>query len=79
MHNPNMQQIRERFGLSQMEFAQRFGFSLRQVRSVERGQEMPCGADRTLLLLLERIPAEVQKALADADLPLAKPNETEYR
>lgn len=56
--------IRRKLGLSQTEFALRFGFSLGTVRHWEQGQRYPEGAARVLLLVIEHNPEAVTAALA---------------
>jgi putative transcriptional regulator len=58
--------IRDRLGLSQPEFASRFGFALATVRDWEQGRRQPEQAARTLLLVIDRTPAAVTEALAAA-------------
>lgn len=55
--------IRKRLGLSQMVFANRFGFSVAAVREWEQGRRRPEQAARTLLLVIERNPQAVMEAL----------------
>jgi putative transcriptional regulator len=56
--------IRKRLGLSQGEFARRFGFKLDAVQNWEQGRRRPEGAARAYLRVIEREPAAVQRALA---------------
>jgi len=56
--------IRDRLGLSQPEFASRFGLALATVRDWEQGRRQPEQAARTLLLVIDRTPAAVTEALA---------------
>lgn len=55
--------IRRRLGMSQPEFAARFGFSVGTVRNWEQGHRRPEGPSRILLTLIERIPEQVSQAL----------------
>ena len=57
--------IRRGLGLSQHEFATRFGFTLDAVQNWEQGRRQPEGAARALLRVIEREPAAVQRALAE--------------
>ena len=57
--------IRTRLGLSQAEFAARFGFKLDAVQNWEQGRRRPDGAARAFLRVIEREPEAVQRALAD--------------
>ena len=56
--------IRRRLGLSQAEFASRFGFKLDAVQNWEQGRRRPDGAARAFLRVIEREPEAVQRALA---------------
>ena len=60
----NVAAIRKRLGLSQGEFAVRFGFKLDAVQNWEQGRRRPDGAARAFLRVIEREPAAVQRALA---------------
>lgn len=55
--------IRKRCGLSQDRFAKRFGFSAGAVRDWEQGRRRPDAAARTLLLVIDREPQAVERAL----------------
>jgi putative transcriptional regulator len=55
--------IRKRFGLSQVQFAERYGFSAAAVRDWEQSRKTPEGATRTLLLVIDREPEAVERAL----------------
>ena len=50
-------------GLTQKEFAVRFGFSINTVRHWEQGRRVPEGPTRAYLLVIDREPEAVQKAL----------------
>jgi putative transcriptional regulator len=54
--------IRRRSGLSQNEFARRYGFSVRTLQEWEAGGAKPPSAVRAYLTVIDRIP----KAVADA-------------
>jgi putative transcriptional regulator len=56
--------IRKRLGLSQGEFAIRFGFKLDALQNWEQGRRRPDGAARAFLRVIEREPAAVRRALA---------------
>ena len=58
--------IRRRSGLSQDRFAKRFGFSAGAVRDWEQGRRRPDPAARTLLLVIDREPEAVDRALRAA-------------
>lgn len=55
--------IRERNGLSQAEFARRFGFSARSLQEWEQGRRQPEGAAQAYLIVIDRAPAAVETAL----------------
>jgi len=57
--------IRRRLGLSQAEFASRFGFKLDALQNWEQGRRRPEGAARAFLRVIEREPEAVQRALAE--------------
>ena len=56
--------IRKRLGLSQGEFAARFGFKLDALQNWEQGRRRPDGAARAFLRVIEKEPAAVRRALA---------------
>lgn len=55
--------IRGRLGMTQLEFATRFGFSVNTVRHWEQGRRVPEGPTSAYLLVIDREPKAVQKAL----------------
>jgi len=55
--------IRARLQMTQEEFAGRFGFSVNTLRHWEQGSRQPEGPTRAYLLVIERAPKAVQKAL----------------
>jgi putative transcriptional regulator len=55
--------IRSRLGLTQEQFAIRFGFSVNTLRHWEQGRRAPEGPARAYLLVIDREPEAVQKAL----------------
>lgn len=59
--------IRERTGLSQSDFARRYGFSKRTLQEWEQMRREPTGAARVLLMIIERIPKQVERALKDEE------------
>lgn len=59
--------IRKRLGLTQVEFARRFGFEISSVRNWEQGRRRPEGPARVLLKVIEKEPEAVQRALAAAE------------
>jgi putative transcriptional regulator len=56
--------IRRKIGLSQADFANRFGFSPRSLQDWEQGRRQPEGAVRAYLLVIERVPDVVAGVLA---------------
>lgn len=56
--------IRTRLGLTQAAFAQYYGFALSSVRNWEQGRRQPEGPTRLLLLVIDREPEAVERALA---------------
>ena len=58
--------IRAGLDMTQEEFAGRFGFSVNTLRHWEQGSRRPEGAARAYLLVIERAPEVVQKALQPA-------------
>lgn len=56
--------IRERTGLSQEDFALRFGLDVATVRNWEQGRSSPDTASRILLAVIARNPEAVQAVLA---------------
>ncbi len=55
--------IRGRLGLTQQEFASRFGFNITTLRHWEQGRRVPEGPTRTYLRVIDREPEAVQRAL----------------
>lgn len=55
--------IRGRLGLTQREFAVRFGFNINTLRHWEQGRLVPEGSMRAYLRVIDREPQAVQKAL----------------
>ena len=56
--------LRKRLGLTQEQFAARFGFSVATLRHGERGDRTPHGPALVLLNLIDREPEVVLRALA---------------
>ncbi len=55
--------IRVKREMTQEEFAGRFGFSINTLRHWEQGSRQPEGPTRAYLLVIDRAPEAVQKAL----------------
>ena len=58
--------IRAKLDMTQEEFAGRFGFSINTLRHWEQGRRIPEGPTRAYLLVIDRDPKAVQKALRAA-------------
>jgi putative transcriptional regulator len=58
--------IRIGLGMTQEEFAGRFGFSVNTLRHWEQGSRLPEGPTRAYLRVIEHAPKAVQKALKAA-------------
>lgn len=58
--------IRTKLDMTQEEFAGRFGFSVNTLRHWEQGSRQPEGPTRAYLLVIDRAPKAVQKALQPA-------------
>lgn len=56
--------IRKNLGLSQSEFARRFGFAPGSVKNWEQGHRRPNGPARVLLKVIDKEPEAVNRALA---------------
>lgn len=57
--------IRAKLGLTQAEFAERFGFPIGTLRDWEQGRKQPEAATRTLLFVIERNPELVAAVVTD--------------
>ena len=55
--------IRGRLGLTQREFAMRFWFDIETLRHWEQGRRVPEGPTRAYLMVIDREPKAVEKAL----------------
>ncbi len=62
----DVRKIRQQLGLSQDEFAARFGLSVATVREWEQNRRRPEGAARVLLTVIEKEPEAVTRALVAA-------------
>jgi putative transcriptional regulator len=58
--------VRAKSGLSQSQFAHRFGFSTRTLQDWELGRTQPPSAVRAYLTVIDRYPKTVEKALLGA-------------
>ena len=59
----NVKSIRTKLGMTQQAFAARFGFSINTLRHWEQGKREPEGPTRAYLVVIERAPRVVAKAL----------------
>ena len=59
----DVRELRARMGLSQSQFAARFGFSLDSIQNWEQGHRQPEGPARILLAVIAKNPKAVEKAL----------------
>ena len=62
----NVRAVRRRLGLSQSEFAAKFGFQPATLRNWEQGRTRPDGPARVLLAVIARHPEAVEDALRKA-------------
>jgi putative transcriptional regulator len=62
-HRIDVRAIRARLRMTQQEFAGQFGFSVNTLRHWEQGKRQPEGPTRAYLLVIDRAPKAVQKAL----------------
>jgi putative transcriptional regulator len=59
----DVSELRQNMGMTQEQFAARFGFSVATLRHWERGDRTPQGAALVLLNVIKRAPEAVQAAL----------------
>ncbi len=59
----NVKKIRESMKMTQAEFAEHFGFSMRTLQEWEQGRSVPRGVAKNFLILLQREPDMVRKVL----------------
>jgi putative transcriptional regulator len=67
----NVQKIRKKLGLSQNEFASRFGIAPGTLRDWEQERKRPEGPARVLLMVIDKEPEAVRRALERARKPVA--------
>jgi putative transcriptional regulator len=60
---PDVRNIRDRLNMTQEEFARLFGFSIHTLRHWEQGTRVPEGPTRAYLVVIDRDPAAVRRAL----------------
>jgi putative transcriptional regulator len=61
---PGVKALRRRLGLSQQQFADRYGFSVETIRNYEQGHRQPQGPARVLLEVIASEPDAVTRALS---------------
>ncbi len=59
----NVRAIRDKSGLTQTDFARRYGISPRSLQEWEQGRRQPEGAVRAYLIVIDRNPQAVENAL----------------
>ena len=59
----DVRRIREQFHMSQAQFAQEFGFSVRTLQEWEQGRSVPRGVSKHFLIVLQKEPEAVRRAL----------------
>jgi putative transcriptional regulator len=62
-HTVDVKALRARIGMTQEEFAAKFGVSTATLRHWERGDRQPHGPARVLLTVIDRNPTAVMRAL----------------
>ena len=65
-HEIDVKRIRTKLGMTQEAFAGQFGFSVNTLRHWEQGKRVPEGPTRAYLLVIDRAPKSVTKALKAA-------------
>jgi len=66
---PDVRRIREQMGLTQAEFAKRFGLPQRTVEQWEQGRAVPDRPARVLLAVIERDPHAVERGIVGSRKP----------
>jgi putative transcriptional regulator len=59
----DLRKLRTRMGLSQTQFAAKFGFSVDSIQNWEQGHRQPEGPARILLVVIAKNPKAVEEAL----------------
>lgn len=59
----DVKRVRRKLGMSQSEFAERFGINTSTLRNWEQGRRQPEGPARVLLKIIDREPAAVQRVM----------------
>jgi len=63
---PAVRKLRARMGLSQTQFAAKFGFALDSIQNWEQGHRKPEGPARTLMVVIAKNPKAVEEALGSS-------------
>jgi putative transcriptional regulator len=61
---PDVRALRRKLGLSQAQFASKFGFNLRTLQEWEQGRALPDRPARILLRVIGKSPKTVERAVA---------------
>ena len=72
----NVQRIRRKVEMSQSEFAGYFGVSKRTVQEWEQGRRVPSGASRAFLMVIDKEPEAVRRALVSTTTSRKEPPST---
>lgn len=64
-HVPDVKAVRKKTGLSQSNFAKKFGFGLRQIQQWEAGRRHPVGPLVHFLSLIDKQPEMVAQVVAE--------------
>src|SRR5208283_4235879 len=70
--------IRKKGGMSQRQFAAFFGVSVRTVQEWEQGRSVPSGPSRALLIVIDREPKAVRRALTSSPMGGAARTQTQH-
>jgi putative transcriptional regulator len=69
--------IRGKVNMSQRQFAAHFGVSVRTVQEWEQGRAVPSGPSRALLIVIDREPTAVRRALVSSTIGAAGAHESQ--
>lgn len=70
----NVRGIRQKIEMSQSEFADYFGVSTRTIQQWEQGRRTPSGASRAFLMVIDKEPEAVRRALVSTAASRKKPS-----
>lgn len=62
-HEIDVKRIRKKVAMTQKDFALHFGVSIRTVQDWEQGRRVPSGASRSFLIVIDKEPEAVSRAL----------------